>query len=373
MENNFRRSEELKNRYIYAVIRHLPIKMQADVERELDGLISDMLEERYINNTERSVGDQYPAKPAPPHITEQNIKDILTELGSPEELALKYYGGEQKSLISGVYFLMYKRILRICLPIIASVISILTAVAFFINSYDSQASFIVGIVNIADFNFNPVGLFFRMIINTIGGVIQAFAVITIIFAILDYKKVNLKDNNLSNLPQVPDEKSRIGVFWPIFGIVFSISTTALLLGAPQIIGTLHYNLNNFEWIPALDVEAIRSLWFPIILWTIIEVVAEIMKLTEGQYTKRLAAFTLITSILQVICLIIVFGNDNIINPDFLDRMIVFAEGIPVVDWLFLNIFSQPNLIIMGIIFIVLLFETLEVVIKGFQSRGYYRV
>ena len=42
--------KETKNnlieRYIYAVTRHLSPKIRDDVEKELDGLISDMLEER---------------------------------------------------------------------------------------------------------------------------------------------------------------------------------------------------------------------------------------------------------------------------------------------------------------------------------------
>ena len=63
---------DLIERYIYAVIRYLPLKMRGDVEKELDSLISDMLEERCRDITP----------------SEKDIRGVLMELGMPEELAL---------------------------------------------------------------------------------------------------------------------------------------------------------------------------------------------------------------------------------------------------------------------------------------------
>lgn len=62
---------ELIERYLYAVTKQLPAKSRRDIERELRSLIGDMLEER--------CGEIAP--------TERDIRVVLTELGTPTELA----------------------------------------------------------------------------------------------------------------------------------------------------------------------------------------------------------------------------------------------------------------------------------------------
>jgi len=337
MENN------LKNRYIYAVIRHLPLKMQADVEKELDSLVSEMVEERRGNK-------------AP---NEQDVKDVLNELGAPEELALKYYGSERNALISGTYFLIYKRVLRIVLPIVAAVLAILTTVTFL---FGGEAALGIS-VNIGNVGMSYIA---ELIGTTIGGVIQAFAVITIVFAVLDYMKVNLKDieQELFDLPEIPEAKMQISPYGPIWGIVLSVSLTALLLGFPQVISWR----SEFEWIPIFDTQIIRGLWFPILFWMVIEIIAEIVKLVEGHYTMRLATITVITSIIQVVCAIAVFGSSEILNPEFISFMENNNMGFEGFEWAFNNIIMLPNTMFLAVTLIVLFFETLDVVVKAFQSR-----
>jgi len=337
MENN------LKNRYIYAVTRHLPVKMQADVEKELDGLISDMLDERRGNNAN----------------SEQDIKDVLAELGAPEELALKYHGGEHRSLISGVYFLMYKRVLLLVLPIVAAVLAVLTSIGFLVG--DESSLHVVFMV----FDITFMAQTFQIIATSLGGAFQAFAVITIIFAILDYKKVSLRDGSmLADLPEIPDEKMKIAPAGPIAAIIFSISLTALFLGFPQMMALRHDN----EWLPVFDIVAIRALWLPVLAWTLVEIIGEIVKLIEGRYTMRLAGITMITSILQVLCIIWVFGSGNIINPGFLEYMAGFAVDFEAFGWVLDNVLSQPNMMLMVSMLVILFFETLEIVVKAFRTK-----
>lgn len=74
---------DLIERYIYAVTKHMKTAMQKDVAKELETIIQDMLEER--------CEDVIP--------TEHDVKVILTELGTPAELASKYKGETQDCLI----------------------------------------------------------------------------------------------------------------------------------------------------------------------------------------------------------------------------------------------------------------------------------
>lgn len=74
---------DLTERYIYAVTRRLPRKQREDVSMELRGLIDDMLDER--------CGDVVP--------TEKDIRVVLTELGTPQELYARYDEEADKCLI----------------------------------------------------------------------------------------------------------------------------------------------------------------------------------------------------------------------------------------------------------------------------------
>jgi len=341
MENN------LKNRYIFAVIRHLPVRIQSDVREELESLISEMIEERKGNDASPS---------------EQDIKNVLAELGTPEEMALKYYGSERTSLISGVYFLMYKLILATVLPIVAVVLTVLAI-----------AGFIMGAVVGEEFAFQiPVffgspnlGFAVQAIIGIVGAVIQTFAIITVVFAVLDYMKVDIKEIDFLELPEVPVAKMKISPLDAIFGISLSISITALFLVFPQVM-TLRI---ESVWIPVFDIAVLRSLWLPFVLWMILEIGTEIVKVVEGRYTMRLAAIVVVAAVFQVIFAITIFGNNDIMNPDFISFIRSLDDGgFRVIGLSFDNLTMRPNLIAMIIILIVLFFETLDVVVKAFRSR-----
>ena len=62
-----------------------------------------------------------------------DLRAILTELGSPEELAVRYCGDEIKALISGIYLLWYKKMLRIVLPIVAAGVSFALLLSEFVS------------------------------------------------------------------------------------------------------------------------------------------------------------------------------------------------------------------------------------------------
>jgi len=338
MENN------LKNRYIYAVTRHLPVKMQADVEKELDSLISEMLDERRGNNAVAS---------------EQDLKNVLAELGSPEELALKYGGNERRALISGVYFLMYKRVLLTVLPIIAAVLAILTTMGFFIGDESSLSIIIIGIVNVAYLSYAM-----QILTVTIGGVVQAFAVITVVFAVLDYRKVEMQGNEFFDLPEIPEAKMKISPFEPILWIAFSIVTTILLLGFPQIMGAYL----DGRWITVFNIEVVRGLWLPILVWTLLEIIAEAVKLVEGQYNMRVVAVTVAACILQIVCVFAVFGNSDIINSEIISLVEHWGINVLAIGEQFSNLFMRPNMAIVVIVIGILVWEIIDVVIKAFQAK-----
>jgi hypothetical protein len=127
----------------------------------------------------------------------------------------------------------------------------------------------------------------------------------------------------------------------------------LLLAFPEFAGAW---IEGFGWVPAFQPAAIRSLWFFIILWTVLGVTVESVKLIEGQYTKRLAITTVACDILIAISAAIVFLNDKIMNPEFAANIgdVFLAPGESSAT---APLISRLNLIILGFALFALILES----------------
>lgn len=331
---------DLANRYIYAVVRHLPPKMQNDVKKELDSLITDMAHERY--------GETVPS--------EQDILSILNELGKPEELALKYRGDERISLVSGANFLLHRRILKLVLPIVGIAALIISVVSSIIS-----ARTYAGLLAEASTAMAVLYTILMAIGATIGSIGLAYAVVTSIFAMIERKnskKTGAAD--LSDLPEVPNKFFDIKRADPILGIVFSILVVVVFLGFPYILGGAW--IGDGTYIPMFDTDIIRSLWLPIILWMVFRIAVEVAYLVEKRYKPRLTVIAVTLNIATAICAFIVLWGDRLINSEFLYYMEEFADS---------AIANLISFIPMGLLLVfmaLLLIETITVIYKGVKSK-----
>lgn len=180
--------KEWIDRYVHAVTGRLPQNQRADIERELRGLIEDMLDER--------AGGGEPEA--------DRVEAVLKELGDPEEWAAKYRGRE-RYLIGPDVFDAYVMVLKV---VGASILLGLT-VAFFLQ-----------------LAFNPAGimeLFANYVVNLVLGLVQGFAWVTFAFALIDHygglrktgKGKTRKAWSPADLPPVPDPKLDIKASEPI--------------------------------------------------------------------------------------------------------------------------------------------------------------
>ena len=140
---------DLIERYIYAVTRRLPRSKQEDVAKELRGLVEDMLLER--------CGEAMPE--------EKDVRIVLTELGSPQELYEKYDESSGKCLIGQPYYTTYLFVLKI--------VALAVAVGLTISA---------GIVCLLEHRgvFDGLLSWLSMLYN---GLLSAFAIVTLLFPI----------------------------------------------------------------------------------------------------------------------------------------------------------------------------------------------
>jgi len=323
-------NHDLIERYVYAVTRHLPSKMRSDVEAELKSLISDMLDDR--------CGDVMP--------NDKDIKVVLTELGTPLELAGKYSPDNDKALISAPYYIKYKYVLKIVLLVTAFGLTLGGLIDIFTET--EIAWYIV---------------FTRWIGTLFTGLVMAFGFVTFIFALFERKGIRLDAmDGLEDLPTVPQKQERIPFWDPLAGILVSVIFAVIFLACPQIMGG-YFGDGDRQWIAFFNTGAIRSMWYIIIAFAVLGIGREVYKLYEGRYTKRLAILTVITDSMTIVFTFLFFGNKELVNTQFISEMQNLFTG----DAEFVsNIFANLSLFFIGVITLALAIDMITTIVKAFK-------
>lgn len=320
---------DLMERYIYAVTKHMKSAMKKDVAAELETIIQDMLEER--------CGDVIP--------TEHDIKVVLTELGTPAELASKYKGEIQDCLIGQPYYSLYVYVLKI---VTACVIGGM----FLAQIMAAVTSHTIWYIAIC-----------RTIGGILGGILTGFAFVTLLFAFFYKKGIKVEGLNdgLDNLPPVPQKTNRISKADAIAGIIFSVIFTLVFLVCPQIICIAFVKNGVGVYEPLFNLEYIRQTWYLILAFGVFGVTKNSMRLIDGSYTQRVMFVTIVTNIIDGALTIVWLSNDKIMNPRFFDGIEqLFGETIEVIP----QVFRQFNKVFLAIIIFALAIDCIETAVKA---------
>ncbi|MDL2258646.1 hypothetical protein LJC42_05785 [Eubacteriales bacterium OttesenSCG-928-K08] len=310
-------NNELIERYIYAVSKKLPRKIRTDVERELQTLIADMLDER--------CGEISP--------TERDVNVVLAELGKPSELAQQYHPAGSRSLIGPDYYNSYVSLLKIVLGSVTFALLMACVVLLLLEPSKSPIA--------------KTGEWIFIIIQTCT---YLFAVITLLFAFFERRgiKFDIADEDISSLPPVPAKEEKISRWEPILGIVGATLITIILLATPQLLGWVN---QDGVRISIFDTVSIRSMWYVVLALAAISIVNETVRLLEGQRTKRVLTVTIIADVLSLPLVIWLFNSGFKLNPAFLEG-IYDAMGtdtsIPA------TMLANANNILLGIVVICLI-------------------
>lgn len=285
-------------RYVYDVVRRLPEKMRLDVQQELEGQIYDMLGE---------------------DTSAHHIQKVLEELGNPSELAA-HYRGQSRYLISPLYYDRYKKVLTIVLTVVA-------LVSLFVGAIEGAVE---GANRIW---YEMIGLIIGQAIgNTINGLFAGFGIVTLIFAILEYKQVKLQKEpwSLQKLPQIPTTatmtiprtKATIAM---MASIIFPTTFVLILMRYPNLIGWYE----NGTLIAVFFQEATIQLFIPFFIASIaIETLLRSLQIIKGAWTLRSTAIWGIYRILEVVLMSVFVLHPNLIHPDFIHHIGIVFEISP---------------------------------------------
>lgn len=288
-------NNELIERYLYDVVRRLPEKQREDIKEELKTLIEDMLLEKTAGEIPR----------------DDNIREVLTKLGEPRKLASKYRG-EDEHLIGGAYYHQYLSLLKIIVPCVAFGLIVAQIVSSIVHAFSSDT--------VGNYLGNELG----NILSIPFALIQVVGIITIIFAILERRQVNVilseSQWSIEKLPMIPVKKAIIKKSDCIVSIVFSIIAAILFTYAPQLMGVWLPYEGDVISIPVFNLE----IWTVIIPFVLIsftlDIIQEVVKLTIGIYNKYVLLTTIITEVLGLGIWLILFRVFNIWNIDFIPQL-----------------------------------------------------
>jgi len=291
--------EEQIDRYVYEVTRRLPEKQRKDISQELHSLIDDMVQ------------DQFPEK----DITVEDINIVLRQLGNPRDFANKYRE-KQQYLIGPEYYDMYFFILKIVLSAVLFGMVVAIVVGNLVSLPDNALTFVTDILAAA-----------------FSGVFQAFAWVTIIFAVLSRygdsitgihsiktEMAKSKEWDPAYLPDVPAKNARIKKSEPIIGIIFGVIFLIFVNSAIQFIGIISITSNGTTIVPVFDPAAIREFLPLINIILIIGLVKELIRLFIGKYTLQMSFGIFVLSAISLVLTILVFTNPDIWNHNFVAEL-----------------------------------------------------
>jgi hypothetical protein len=331
---------ETVERYIYAVTRKLPEKQRDDIEKELRGLIEDMLEDR-TSGQEPSTAD---------------IEEVLIELGSPSEMADQYREKKQYLIGPGIvntYFL----VLKIVLAAIAFGITVALTIGYFVN---------------------PPQSLFEIIINYFGTLIaalfQGFAWVTIIFAVIERydpsagKGTEDEKWTPADLPPLPSRETVIGPIEPIVGLIFAIIGFVIFNTADHLIGIYFVSEEGAtRVIPLFNHEVFRSLLPLLNIMIAIGVIKESLKLIVGKWTPVLAYLNTAFNLVSFGLFLTFIRSEGLWNSAFFDFWVeaglISPEADPLLLW---GRVIAGFIAIVGIAFII---DTITSLVKALKYRA----
>lgn len=316
---------DLVERYIYAVTKRMPRKQQEDVTMELKGLIEDMLLER--------CGGEQP--------TEKEIREVLTELGSPYELYARYDEDADKCLIGQPYYSTYKFVLK---TVLCAVVCGLVVACTILQIMDPKQWM--------EFLNNLIG-------SVCEGLLSGFAAVTLIFAVMQAKGWKMSEKlELDELPSVPKKKAQISAFECAISIGFIAVFLVVFLAVPQTFSAVFTQTG--ELVPIFDTQVIRSNWYILALFALAGILRESVKIVEKRYSKKVLITAAATNAVSVVMSIIWLCRADIINSEFIAKIGgIFTGNTTIITQLFGNF----NILLMGLIILALVMDTIEAAVK----------
>lgn len=278
----------LIDRYVYDVIRRLPENSRADVERELKANIGDML----------------PENPGT-----EDVERVLTTMGAPAKLA-EQYRSKPRYLISPALFDDYLTVLKIVIPLIAVILTILRLFSTLMNSPQEG-------------NFGQVfgHILGDLLTGLFEGITSGFFWVTLSFGLAEYFNASkLKETwSTKDLPSIPPSSTvKISRVETVIGMVFSVLFLVMMAKYQYLIAWYESGPENIH-ITLFNAIAVNRYLPYLTGLTLLSFVAAAIKFYCARWNYPVALVSGINSIVWTAASILFLKGDDTFNPAFIQR------------------------------------------------------
>jgi hypothetical protein len=278
----------LTDRYLAATLRAVPTQRRTELADELRASIEDMIDDRAAGGQDRGAAE----------------REVLTELGNPEQLAARYTD-RRLQLIGPRYFLVWWRVLRLLLTFIPAIVGVVTGVVKATVGGEPDAAIGAGIA------------------SGLQTAVQIAFWVTLSFAVLERTDTSLKLPKWT-VDQLPEEARERQVTLVDAGasIVFLLTTIAILPWQhfqPWLSG-------DGSRLPMID-PALWSFWLPALIVVLVATMGlEIAKYRAGRWTWPLVAVNAVLNLAFAVPLVWLLLTDRLLNPALIERFAWLREG-----------------------------------------------
>ena len=295
--------------------------------QKLRGLVDDMLMER--------CGERTP--------TEKDVRVVLTELGTPQELCRQYAEDADACLIGQPYYTTYKFVMKAVLLSVAGGLTI--------------ANLILQMIEPKPF-FNAL-LIWASYVS--GGLLESFAIITLLFIYFYHKRVKLTEPfNFDELPPVPKSTEIISKWESIAGIGFCIVFAVLFLFTPQVFCVIH----DGKMVSLFDMDAIRDSWLLILAFSLCGIGREVVQLIEGRYNNKVMATALAVDAASAVLRIWWLKGFDVMNQMVLPNMEILFPGENSIVY---RMFANFDTFFLGVMVFALALAAVDVTVKTLRK------
>jgi hypothetical protein len=253
------KANEMIDRYVHEVGRHLPRKNREDIQMELRSLLQDTLDEQLAGS------DLEPST--------KMVAELLREFGSPEDMAARYR--PEEVLIGAQLFPIYKLVITIVLAIVAAVH--LFGVLYVLlqgEMADLGKTLLESLFSFGQFAFLNLGL------------------ITVVFAVVErvegdelgIETKKATDWDPYQLPPVKDP-DRINRFEMIVGIIFAALFIVAFNFFFEVIGFIDFTGEDRGVIPLLAGEFRQHVPWLTASW-ILDSLLKVAVLARGRWLRQ---------------------------------------------------------------------------------------
>ncbi|MEU5526516.1 permease prefix domain 1-containing protein [Micromonospora chersina] len=278
----------LTDRYLAATLRAVPQQRRAELADELRASIEDMIEDRTAGGQDRGAAE----------------REVLTELGNPEQLAARYTD-RRLQLIGPRYFLVWWRVLRVLLTFIPAIVGVVTGVVKATVGGEPGAAIGAGVA------------------SGLQTAVQIAFWVTLCFAVLERTdtSLNLPEWTVDQLPEETRERQ--------VSLVDSCASIVFLLVAIAFLPWQHFQpwlSGDGSRLPMID-PALWSFWLPALIVVLVATMGlEIAKYRAGRWTWPLVAVNALLNLAFAGPLVWLLLTERLLNPALIERFAWLREG-----------------------------------------------